>query len=382
MALPWRPLGGTVNVAAGRYSEDVNINRELTITGSGGPTANSFTLNTALGSGSGGITAPTVNVNSGGKIQDGVTLSSKNINVGPGEYKENIVVGKSLAFRGSGKSLTGVDGGQAGSVFSIASGANVSLSDMTIRNGKATYGGGIFNYGTLIVSDCTISGNVANSTYYSSGGGIWNEGTLTVMASTVSGNVAGYFGGGIENNGAATVEDSTIYENTAQVGGGIHSAGGATVTGSTVYNNAAYSSGGGIANDGMEMILESSNIFNNTAQVGGGISNDYDSAIMTIQEGCTIYGNAAYSNGGGIANGATATILGGCTIYGNTAPVGGGIFNCATARMMIQENSTIYGNTATLDGGRAGGGIFNWGYLDVDPSKVYDNTPDDLASDH
>ena len=81
-------------------------------------------------------------------------------------------------------------------MLTITSGT-VSLNNLTIENGDDTsgvFGGGIFNDGTLTLTNSTVSGNTA--TYY--GGGIYNYGTVTLTNSTVSGNSANW-GGGIFN---------------------------------------------------------------------------------------------------------------------------------------------------------------------------------------
>jgi hypothetical protein len=73
------------------------------------------------------------------------------------------------------------------------------------------YGGAILNFGTLMLSGCTLSGDSAGT----SGGGVYNAGTLTVSGSHVVDNSAGT-GGGIYNAGTAaalTVLDS-IFSNT------------------------------------------------------------------------------------------------------------------------------------------------------------------------
>src|SRR5215208_5929771 len=66
-------------------------------------------------------------------------------------------------------------------IFTVTGGSVVSISGMTISNGKVTdnLGGGILNFGTLTVSDSTISDNSAPSTATSGvvlaiGGGIYN----------------------------------------------------------------------------------------------------------------------------------------------------------------------------------------------------------------
>jgi hypothetical protein len=79
-------------------------------------------------------------------------------------------------------------------ILTVAAGATVSISGLTISNGYPTGGvdgGGILNSGMLTVSTCTITGNTVDS----SGGGIANYGTLLVSSSTITANN----GGGIFN---------------------------------------------------------------------------------------------------------------------------------------------------------------------------------------
>ena len=89
--------------------------------------------------------------------------------------------------------LTIIDGGGVGSVVMVG-GTNVTLSEVTVRHGAASFGGGIYNAGTLTINNSTISGNSAGN-----GGGIYiynSGGTLTIISSTISGNSA-TIGGGI-----------------------------------------------------------------------------------------------------------------------------------------------------------------------------------------
>jgi hypothetical protein len=224
-------------------------------------------------------------------------------------------------------------------IFTVPTGADVTISGLTISGGLAFSGGGISNAGTLTVADSTISGNQADA-----GGGIDNAGTLTVTNSTISGNSTfGGFGGGIDNAGTLTVANSTISNNNmsgtflfvAESGGGIDNAGTLTVTNSTISGNSASGGkfggggGGGIDNAGT-LTVTNSTLSGNTAGDGGGIGN---SGKLTITNS-TISGNTAsgfvdfVGFGGGIfnASGGTLTVL--TSIFDDS--MGGNLVNNGT----------------------------------------------------
>ena len=279
--------GDTINVASGIYLENVYIGKALTLKGFGNPTANSFSLDAALGTGSGGVTAPIVNVNHPtARIQDGVNLASSGgtVNVAAGTYVERVKIDKLLVVKGDGCGTTIVDGNKKGSVFTTGyknPKADVTLSDMTIRGGSGksittkygtvgVCGGGVLNYGKLTITGCTISGNTAGFL----GGGIYNVGTLKVLdKSTISGNTAAW-GGGLYNYGTTIVKDSDILENIASnSGGGIYAccSSKTTLIGSQILRNTAKGVGGGIAAQGTLTVQGASIISGNTANLGGGI---------------------------------------------------------------------------------------------------------------
>jgi hypothetical protein len=123
-------------------------------------------------------------------------------------------------------------------------------------------GGGVSNYGTMTITDSTITGNEV----YLTGGGIVNGGTLTINSSTVSGNGAtgqhdgqpwGEAGG---ISGVVTLTNSTLSNNYASLSvGGL--SGGGTIMNSTISGN----SGGGISSSGGEIgntILNNNSGFN------------------------------------------------------------------------------------------------------------------------
>lgn len=63
---------------------------------------------------------------------------------------------------------------------------NDNSAGLSGPNFPTGFGGGISNYGTLTITNSTISSNYC----FLSAGGVYNGGTLTISNSTVSGNGA------------------------------------------------------------------------------------------------------------------------------------------------------------------------------------------------
>jgi len=131
----------------------------------------------------------------------------------------------SLTITGGGASTTIIDGNKSvrpnSRVLVAGSGITVNISGVTIRNGgTGDDGGGIFNVGTMTLTNSMVSGNNAGV----DGGGILNDvgGTLTLTNSTVSGNNAGDDAGGVfnVNGGTMTLINSTVSGNSCGDGGG------------------------------------------------------------------------------------------------------------------------------------------------------------------
>ena len=84
-----------------------------------------------------------------------------------------------------------INGNGSVQIFNVTSNITVFLNSFTITNGYTTnYGGGIYNGGTLTLTNCILLGNNAPSGdgYDGLGGGIYNAGTLTMNQCTLSGN--------------------------------------------------------------------------------------------------------------------------------------------------------------------------------------------------
>jgi hypothetical protein len=146
-------------------------------------------------------------------------------------------------------------GGQS-RVFQVDSGVHARISGLTIEGGSvAGGGGGLLNYGTIDLVDCTISGDRAEPTpahkfsYNNAlGGGVDNLGTATLDNCTITKNSAYNYGGGLYNDGTLTVDDCSISGNRAAAGGGLESVGGtATLDDCTIQDNREFTGvhGGG-----------------------------------------------------------------------------------------------------------------------------------------
>jgi hypothetical protein len=142
-------------------------------------------------------------------------------------------------------SATILDANHSGRVVLVNGGVTATLQGLRITGG-AENGGGIENFGTLTVTGCTITGNIAPF-QGSVGGGVRNQrgATLTMTDCVVTDNHADNAGsgGGIFNIGGTLTLSSgaSVRGNSAPEGGGIFNSGG-TVTfnaGSLVCDNSA-----------------------------------------------------------------------------------------------------------------------------------------------
>ena len=192
---------------------------------------------------------------------------------------------------GPGAGLLSISGNNASRVFFINYGS-AALSGLTITGGSATAGGGLYNHsGTINLTDCTVSGNSATN-----GGGVF------------TGGVYNYYGG--TYYGATTLTNCTVSGNSASNGGGIFSSdyGTTTLANTTVNGNSASNNGGGLFTVGYSSSTIADQLhcqrqlrWNN----GGGwptLRAAFDLHGTTTLTNCTLSGNTAGNDGGGVYN--------------------------------------------------------------------------------
>jgi len=257
---------------------------------------------------------------------------------------------KNLTISGPGADRLSIDGNQALLVFGNFPEKTAAISGLTVRNGQV----GIWNEGTLALSNCVLSGNSAD--------GVYNHyGILEVSNCVLTANAYD----GLYSLGISTVSNCVVSANSY---GGLfndvfhqpndHIAGyGMTIADSIISDN----SGPGVLNYGFVTILNSTLSGNSAGQFvdGGGISSGTFKAPARVTViNSTISGNSASWGGGGIANYYWGVTIVNSTISGNSAGgAGGGISNFAGAQI---TNSTLSGNSAP-----SGGGIDNGGNVEL-----------------
>jgi hypothetical protein len=218
---------------------------------------------------------------------------SGHLNIGRGLVQNNVTI------TGDSAASTIIDGNALDRVFDVGFFSTATLSNLTIQNGKDTFGGGVSNGGRATLINDIIMNNTA-----SQGAGVFSNGKNLMMSDCIiAGNTASQ-GGGILNGGPMTIADSTVAGNMADQGGGILNSGQLTITGSTLSGNtttAVVGQGGGLLNQNT-VTLTDDTIANNTASQGGGVFTFGPDTATFVN--CTIARNTAsgafFSSGGGI----------------------------------------------------------------------------------
>ena len=219
-----------------------------------------------------------------------------------------------VTFAGAGVDATVLDGQNQGTVVTIGHYGRVFLSGVTIQNGTAVEGGGIFTEGYLNFTNGRLTGNRAQEH-----GGALNS----------------------ESNATTFVVDSLVDNNTAQWGGAISSLDSLTQIENTILRgNIASEQGGALLIDGGDAVVRSSSFDDNLSQDGGAIQ--LRTSVLNMA-GSTLGHNQATRSGGAllVEDDGNAFLLQN-TIYGNGAADGALVIALA-GRAYIQAN-TIAGN--------------------------------------
>ena len=296
-------------------------------------------------------------------IQAGINASENGdtVLVHPGTYVENInfnghniTLGSMFIMTGDTSfiSQTVIDGNHSGSVVTInnVESPNALLSGLTITNGLANYGGGIYCQSTSAqLSNLMI---ISNSALYNGGGiSLGTGSSVPISNSLVQGNTS--------NNGAGMYVDGSS----------------PLLTNVTFDQNEAVDNGGGIyclgQAEGINPDYQDVTITNNTASYGHGGGILLTGDMSPSLSGMIITGNSCALNGGGISLGTGSSVpISNSLVQGNTSNNGAGMYVDGSSPLLT--NVTFDQNEAVDNGG----GIYmlNCDNSQIQSSMLYENS--------
>jgi hypothetical protein len=319
-----------------------------------------------------------------------------------------ITINKNVTINGPGAGMLTVSGEDASRVFNITGPAavgTITLSGLTISNGRLgsaglSFGAGIYNTspGTLNINDSVITTNsIAGINNPAAGAGIAHEtaGTLNINDSAITNNTLSTNANSSATSGAglANLLSGTVNLSSVDITGNQATHGGLHVN---FYGGALFNADSGAFN------LTGCNVLNNT------LTNTASNAVPNIAGGAgmanlaagpvtiansTFDNNVATGNsrahGGGLVNvGSAAVTIDRSTFSDNRAVVtatgveasGGGVAAFGTGNLNVSE--TTFANNGVTAENASGGGLanLNTGTTTVSSSAFSGNFTDSTAS--
>ena len=274
-------------------------------------------------------------------------------------------------------------------IFDV-SGDNITIRDVTLKNGHATYGGALSNpEGVLNLDNVEFKSNSSDR----SGGAITSMGEIHIHncrfidnSSDFDGGAINSVGGGIleientefKNNSAAneggailvwgemTLSDNNFENNSGFIGGAICSQEGMIKSNRCDFiSNHGRDGGGAIANHG-EIDLIENRFISNSAKLEGGAINCQLKGSSKITK-CEFEDNSA-DHGGAIDNFGKFVITD-CSFVGNTCSAEGGAVD-NNQDGTVRVDGCVFKNNRASNGG---GAIINWGVFNLSDSHFEEN---------
>ena len=253
-----------------------------------------------------------------------------------------------------------VEKNKGGGIFN-ASEATLTIEDTEVSENSAIFGAGIYNEGTIALTNSTIS---ENSTPGSSGSidySIGGEGNGSDEAMVSVSLILRGKGGGIYNSGTLNVSSSTIVKNIATEGGGICNYGNANIE-TTIFSDNKSAYGAGIANRGALKVANSQFQENLVScryahgvdfnGIGAGLYN-YDTGTASV-----VNSLFAKNEGQGVVNQGQMVIVN-STIVENRASSGAGVYAYDSEGTITELYNTIVAENETCEGA--------WGFQGDNP---------------
>lgn len=290
----------------------------------------------------------------GGTLTGGLTAMQ-----GAQLYNEGTTVISNVAMAGN----TATDKG--GAIFNsddkTGAKGDLTLNNVDLKDNKATFGGAIWNEGTLTINGGSFEGNTATK----AAGAIYNaaDATLTVDGVTFANNSSAKAGAinsmAGKNNSTTTIKNSKFNNNSA-----VNGMGGALANSSNAENGSTEVFSG-------KMSLTDTAFSGNTARNGGALWNGVQWTVAITggsfdnNSAVTPAGSTYPAQGGAISNSGALNISGVTFSNNKTDGLGGAIFNTKTGggagSITFNGTNTFTNNTAA---GKAND-IYNAGTITV-----------------
>ena len=261
----------------------------------------------------------------------------------------SLLVSESLTITGPGAGNLAVDGASAVQVLRALPAATLTVSDLTVRNGRdAGSGGGIFASSSLTLTRVTVRTSSAPT-----GGGVYAAADATLVDCILEANTATTdSGGGMQASGPLTISGSRFFENLAPAHKG-------------------YGGGAGLIAFGVTTISDTDFIGNSTGDWGGGAYlAEFAQTSTTLLDGVRFIGNTAEDGGGGGLFVWFAAALTGVEAIGNYAGYrGGGVYGSYAGNYGL----TLTGGSLQNNSSEGGGGLYADGDIAVDGTEMTGN---------
>lgn len=207
-----------------------------------------------------------------------------------------------VAISGAGMERTVLQGNKQVRVVEVLEGVQSEVVGLTIRNGGEQDGAGVYNAGTVHMTNVKITRQRADA---ARGGGLYNAGTAQLNDVAFLGNAA-LFGGAIYSTGSLDMADVMVRNNKHIVdggGAGLYNRGTAFITRSTfIRNQARIGEGGGAILNRGNLEITNSTLSRNRARLSIGGALITEPISVSILRNVTMVRNQARFISGGLAN--------------------------------------------------------------------------------
>jgi Immunoglobulin domain len=257
-------------------------------------------------------------------------------------------------------------------IFTIATNCQVVLNNLQLINGTSTNGGGIYNNGTLIISNCILAGNSAtnvtgvNGTTNSSsdggnggnggtalGGAIYSRGPVSIYYSVVGTNNSLGGNGGTGGTGGSSLLFGYDGGNAGS-GGGAYGAAIYCASSSNVFVSSQFFDNACTAGSAGSGGSPGSGSFPGYGGAGASGGSAAGGAVYVAPSASVFVTNCVFSENVVTAGASGTDSSGNNNGFNGGSAQGGGIFITAGVANAYFENTVFFGNTCT---GGVGGSV-------------------------